>query len=284
MNCQNFESIINDLLRNQIMEAGLREQAQLHSSSCASCTVRLHEEQALSQGLRELTVSMRGESASDENEAMVASAFRAHHSSLDGAGNVSTAAPVVFRKGSRRYWNYAAAAGILLALSLGLVANRLWNAGSSRGPTAEFMSDNPVAKPAPDTAPSAALPVVPGKPIPTGTTIKDSSTALQSISLKQPSASRRRMAKHTKYTANTVTVQSLNILVPTIEVTTEFIPIGYANEANVQEGGQVVRLEMTRYAMARFGVPINEERYAEMVKADVWVGADGLARAIRFVQ
>ena len=60
---------------------------------------------------------------------------------------------------------------------------------------------------------------------------------------------------------NTVTVQSLSILAPALEVTTDFIPIGYANASNVQEGGQVVRLELPRYAMARFGVPINEERY-----------------------
>jgi hypothetical protein len=71
---------------------------------------------------------------------------------------------------------------------------------------------------------------------------------------------------------------------PDLEVTTDFIPFAFANASNVQEGGQVVRLELPRYAMARFGVPFNQERYDEGVKADVWVGADGFARAIRFVQ
>ena len=46
----------------------------------------------------------------------------------------------------------------------------------------------------------------------------------------------------------------------------------------------MVRVELPRYAMARFGLPVNMERYDERVKADVWLGADGLARAIRFVQ
>ncbi|HWN10012.1 MAG TPA: hypothetical protein VNO50_12240 [Pyrinomonadaceae bacterium] len=285
MNCQNFESIINELVRNQIMEAGVREQAQLHSSSCASCTVRLHEEQALTQGLRELTLSMRSESASVESEATVATAFRAHHARLSGAGSVSTSAPlVVFSKGIRRYWSYAAAAGILLAVALGFVANRLWKADFSPEPSVASRENSPAVNPAPAKALPIDLPVASGMPIPDGATLEDISPTPRSNSLKQPSASRRRMAKHTKYTANSVTVQSLNILAPAMEVATEFIPIGFANAASVQEGGQVVRLEMSRYAMARFGVPINQERYDEMVKADVWVGADGLARAIRFVQ
>ena len=52
----------------------------------------------------------------------------------------------------------------------------------------------------------------------------------------------------------------------------------------MQEGGLVMRVEMSRYAMARFGFPVNVERYDERVKADVWIGIDGLAHAIRFVQ
>jgi hypothetical protein len=70
----------------------------------------------------------------------------------------------------------------------------------------------------------------------------------------------------------------------TPEVASTFMPLGYANAASIQEGAQVVRVEMPRYAMARFGFPVNMERYDERVKADVWLGADGLARAIRFVQ
>ncbi len=69
-----------------------------------------------------------------------------------------------------------------------------------------------------------------------------------------------------------------------VEVTTDFMQLGDVSVVNLQEGAQVVRVEMPRYAMARFGLPVNMERYDERVKADVWLGADGLARAIRFVQ
>ena len=68
------------------------------------------------------------------------------------------------------------------------------------------------------------------------------------------------------------------------EVTTQFLPLSYASPVNLQDGGQLVRVELPRSAMVRFGLPVNMERYGEKVKADVLVSADGLARAIRFVQ
>ena len=46
----------------------------------------------------------------------------------------------------------------------------------------------------------------------------------------------------------------------------------------------MVRVELPRSALARFGLPMNMNRANEKIKADVLVGTDGLARAIRFVQ
>ena len=56
------------------------------------------------------------------------------------------------------------------------------------------------------------------------------------------------------------------------------------NAANLQDGGQIVRVELPRSALANFGLPVNMDRYNEKVKADVLFGVDGLAHAIRFVQ
>jgi hypothetical protein len=53
---------------------------------------------------------------------------------------------------------------------------------------------------------------------------------------------------------------------------------------NLQDGAQVVRVELPRSAMVSLGLPVNMDRYGERVKADVLLGADGLAHAIRFVQ
>lgn len=47
--------------------------------------------------------------------------------------------------------------------------------------------------------------------------------------------------------------------------------------------GQMVRVQLPRTAMSYFGLPVNPAR-GELVKADVVLGEDGMARAIRFVQ
>jgi hypothetical protein len=68
------------------------------------------------------------------------------------------------------------------------------------------------------------------------------------------------------------------------EIATDFMPLGYLNTATLQDGGQIVRVELPRSTLANFGLPVNMDRYNEKVKADVLLGVDGMARAIRFVQ
>jgi len=70
----------------------------------------------------------------------------------------------------------------------------------------------------------------------------------------------------------------------TKEVATDFIPLSYMSATSLQEGGQIVRVQLPRSALANFGLPVNMDRYNEKVKADVLYGVDGMARAIRFVQ
>ena len=68
------------------------------------------------------------------------------------------------------------------------------------------------------------------------------------------------------------------------EIVTEFMPLTYGAALSPSEGGQLVRVELPRSALASLGLPMNEERPDERVKADVLLGHDGLARAIRFVR
>lgn len=68
------------------------------------------------------------------------------------------------------------------------------------------------------------------------------------------------------------------------EIATDFMPLGYLNPATLQDGGQIVRVEVPRSALVNFGLPVNMDRYHEKVKADVLLGVDGMAHAIRFVK
>jgi hypothetical protein len=71
--------------------------------------------------------------------------------------------------------------------------------------------------------------------------------------------------------------------VVTRELVTEFFPLRYSNVP--ARGGYVVRMQVSRSALASFGVaPIASDTGAQHILADVVVGDDGLARAVRFVR
>jgi hypothetical protein len=67
------------------------------------------------------------------------------------------------------------------------------------------------------------------------------------------------------------------------EVATEFIPLMQGGRYAQAEGGHLVRVELPRSALASFGLPVGAEQAGGRVKADVLLGEDGIARAIRFV-
>ena len=71
---------------------------------------------------------------------------------------------------------------------------------------------------------------------------------------------------------------------PAAEVTTEFFPLMYSNVPDTN--GQTVRLELPQAALASFGLGTGDLAgdASATVLADVIVGQDGLARAVRFVQ
>ncbi len=71
---------------------------------------------------------------------------------------------------------------------------------------------------------------------------------------------------------------------PLVELTTDFIPLVPCVGLDCFEGGQLVRVAMPRIALIFLGLPMNEQLAQEPVTADVLIGGDGVARAIRFVR
>jgi hypothetical protein len=65
------------------------------------------------------------------------------------------------------------------------------------------------------------------------------------------------------------------------EIVTEFFPL--LDVAPPFEGGQLLRVTVPASTMREVGLPVNEDRLGDRVYADVLVGQEGLARAIRFV-
>jgi hypothetical protein len=68
------------------------------------------------------------------------------------------------------------------------------------------------------------------------------------------------------------------------EVTTDYFPVGYGPPLAPDEYRQVIRVSLPRAEMVRFGLPMYGGAGSAQVRADVIVGEDGVARAIRFVE
>jgi hypothetical protein len=68
------------------------------------------------------------------------------------------------------------------------------------------------------------------------------------------------------------------------EDATDFIPLSYGGVQKPMESGEVIRLEMPRPALIAFGLPVNVEQADAPVKAELLLGEDGMARAIRFLR
>jgi anti-sigma factor RsiW len=62
-----------------------------------------------------------------------------------------------------------------------------------------------------------------------------------------------------------------------------FIRLPNATRIEPNEDVNVVRVEVTGSAMIAMGLPVSEDRASETLLADVALGPDGMARAVRFV-
>jgi hypothetical protein len=68
-----------------------------------------------------------------------------------------------------------------------------------------------------------------------------------------------------------------------IEDQAEFIPLPYADEDAPLGAGEMVRVRLSESALGVLGLPVTEESNTQAVTADIVIGEDGVARAIRFV-
>jgi hypothetical protein len=63
----------------------------------------------------------------------------------------------------------------------------------------------------------------------------------------------------------------------------DFIPLPYADPDAPLVSGEVVRIRLSEADLGLLGVPVSEDATARSLTADVVIGDDGVARAIRFV-
>ena len=214
---------------------------------------RLTDDELLTRELQSLAAEMNQLEAPASVEKKVLEAFRARR----------VVVPITVKRSYSRYWLAAVAAVLLIAISV--VALR-WNSD------VETPRETLAGKQLPDKPkdePNNPAPNYEPQREPEYQAVNDSPKQIERKSIR-PQRVRR--------------VDNAQVANRAREIATDFIPLRYMNAASLQDGGQIVRVELPRSALANFGLPVNMDRYNEKVKADVIFGVDGLAHAIRFVQ
>ncbi|HXQ74079.1 MAG TPA: hypothetical protein VN844_26485, partial [Pyrinomonadaceae bacterium] len=251
-----FEQIVSELARSQMMEAEVRTEALAHSEECERCLARLRDEETLTCGLQMLAGDMESLEAPPAIELKLREAFREQR----------VVAPVAVGSSRSRYWLVAVAAVLLLAMS---VAAMWWR------------SDTPQQQIAEKTPTKAPEIVGSSEPAPAPAPKEVEYQAGNREPVENP---KRQLPKPVRRNVNRRAPETPVAHHTTNEIATDFVPLGDMNQAMLQDGGQIIRVKLRRSALVKFGFPVNMERYNENVNADVLIGVDGLARAIRFVQ
>lgn len=269
MSCQNFEPTINDLARGRMMEAALRESALAHAEDCARCGARLADERMLHSSLRAYASSSETMEAPAPIETALRAAFRQRTTSVEPASVVAIAPT---RARHWLHWATAAAAAIVTVFALQVFSLR-------ESPAPLIRASNSGSLPA-----LAQLTVSPAKVFAPDGGVKEIIT-LPASETRGPAVSKNFNSQYV-IASNTSPrrTRAARSNQADAEVVTDFMPLTYGAAMSPNDGGQLVRVELPRSALVSMGLPMNVERLDERVKADVLLGHDGLARAIRFVR
>ena len=282
MSCRNVETIITEMARGQMLEARVKEDALSHIQACQPCAARFADEQTLTNGLRAVAASATSGETPARVEAALLSAFRQGATS---SPFVPANAPVRPLATPWLPWSIAAAAAILIFSVFALPHLVPEDSRKLAETRASDTQPTPRSSPAITTPESASRQDVPETQ--PNDVVEDSEQALDGGSSSPRRTDRQRAFVQTVGLRNRPILRA-NDMQPAInvneEIATEFLPITYGSNLSQFDDGQLIRVELPRSALQSFGLPVNAERANERVKADVLLGHDGVAQAIRFVR
>jgi hypothetical protein len=244
MKCQEFEAVIGDLASRRPMQADVRQGALRHAAHCLRCASRLADEQTLTTALR-LAASVETEEAPVRVRVALLTAFAERT-----ASPVSTAKRFAAVNGWLRW---ALAAAVLLIV----IAATSWLRLLPARPPEQVAT---MRAPEPEYVPRHQ--------------VEQSNTA--TVGGQDAVAhSWRNTRRHRTHLVN-IAYESRAL--------TGYIPLTYLAESTAMESGQVVRLRLPRSVLVSLGLAMGLESSGELMEADLVIGDDGVARAIRLVQ
>lgn len=284
MNCHEFTKIVDELASAHLSEDALRGKGMEHAAMCARCAARFEVVRALSTGLQTLASEERRIEAPPFLKRELMDAFASHQ---------PRAAQTVLSFPRRTHWSrWALAAAATLILGFTLFASRLIRTPAPTETafnvipattltTREVTLENISKKPTVKTTNTTSTPYVARHM----RASKSQANALAFVPRAARKIERRvNPVKTENAPAETASTDVASNEVASTEIKTGFVPLTYLNSATAMESGIVVRVEVAREKLAALGLPLNLERAGETIKADIVLGDDGVARAIRLVQ
>jgi hypothetical protein len=249
MNCRDFQMIVLDLARNRPLDSSTRERGLAHIEGCEDCAARLAVERTLLACVRPVVAELMGEEAPAHVEKELLATFRAQR-----------AAAISTRVWSS--WRLAAFAAVIL-LSISVLTLFRKPAISPRPQQEErAVSSGSGSSPGPSaTSPNlAALPLA------------NNRTAARQAGKSQKRVHRRAAGNHPDNASDDA------------ETIAVFFRLREGDDLTELESVRLVRVELPGSALREIGVAVDPETAKARFEADVMLGQDGLARAIRFVR
>jgi len=265
MNCKDFECIVVELDRGQ--EVGLP--AREHAAACAGCGEKLDTFSQLRGSLAALALEDSTLEAPARVEAALLKALAESAQPL----KARTVSSRVLTRPRFRFALAAAAILILVATAAFIIQRRV----SSGHPQLAGRQEQPGS--------DSSQPKVPEAPVQSPVNSQEGD--------KVTPDEHRRPNKH-----QVVLVADGDRKKPVradrrpgtgqdrpdrYEIATDYFPMNYGGYLAPLDSGRIVRIKVPRSALRSYGLPVDPLRADEAIKADVVLGNDGMARAIRFV-
>lgn len=243
MDCAAFEKISHHLYRPDVAESALCEAALAHAESCSRCAALLTEVEWLEFSMLHLARHFANRQASPRVESALLQEFQRRKAAIA-------------RQQIR--WRLAAL-GVAAALFLALGVSLRHHVASNSSPSSVKLSGD---------AASHSQPSVPSAPAPVQAPSQTLTPKVSEASLSQQHPVRKQSALADPSDS---------------ESATSFVQLPYADDSTALEGGAVVRVSLSRSALASFGLPVADFANSDRIQADLIVGADGSPQAIRLV-
>jgi hypothetical protein len=247
MTCQHREADLVDLARGALAHDEAASELRRHLDVCRVCAARFERERLLTAGLRSLAEGAAvPEGAETEQQLMEAFASRA-----------TPPRPSRWVTPATRWWALATAAGVVLFLG-SWAAVRWLNTSPARLVSTESPVAEAIAPPRAEDSKAAVS--IPGRAL-----VRASSDSNGRLPAARP---RRTMLRDERR--------------PDVDEFAGFIPLPAADRFPGFDSGMIVRVAIPTASLPAFGLTIAPDA-TRTVDADVLVGQDGQARAIRLV-